>query len=84
MVSTAAAVFYCFWLAVVWGTSSDGEELSAISYTSSSCRTGINLILADNTNVWLNANSIFRYPTALPKKERTVYLEGEAYFEVSK
>lgn len=44
----------------------------------------INLILADNTNIWLNANSTFRYPTEFSKKERTVYLDGEAYFDVSK
>ena len=44
----------------------------------------INLILADNSNVWLNANTTFRYPTQFPKKNRTVYLDGEGYFEVSK
>jgi len=44
----------------------------------------INLILADNSNVWLNANTTFRYPTQFSKKNRTVYLDGEAYFAVSK
>lgn len=44
----------------------------------------INLILADNSNVWLNANTTFRYPTQFSKKNRTVYLDGEGYFEVSK
>lgn len=44
----------------------------------------INLILSDNTNLWLNANTSFRYPTKFSKKDRTVYLDGEAYFEVSK
>lgn len=44
----------------------------------------INLILSDNTNLWLNANTEFRYPTEFSKKNRTVYLDGEAYFEVSK
>lgn len=44
----------------------------------------INLILSDNTNVWLNANTEFRYPTHFSKKNRTVYLDGEAYFDVSK
>lgn len=44
----------------------------------------VNLILADSTNVWLNANSTFRYPTEFLKENRTVYLDGEAYFEVSK
>lgn len=44
----------------------------------------INLILSDNTNLWLNANTTFRYPTKFSKETRTVYLDGEAYFEVSK
>ena len=44
----------------------------------------INLILSDNTNLWLNANTEFRYPTEFSKKNRTDYLDGEAYFEVSK
>ena len=44
----------------------------------------INIILADNSNVWLNANTSFRYPTKFSQKNRTVYLDGEAYFDVSK
>jgi transmembrane sensor len=44
----------------------------------------INLILSDNTNLWLNSNTEFRYPTEFSKDNRTVYLDGEAYFEVSK
>lgn len=44
----------------------------------------INLILSDNSNIWLNANTIFRYPTQFSKKNRTVYLDGEAYLDVSK
>ena len=44
----------------------------------------INLILSDNTNLWLNANTELRYPSEFSKDNRTVYLDGEAYFEVSK
>lgn len=44
----------------------------------------MNLILSDNSNVWLNANTRFRYPSKFGKKNRTVYLDGEAYFDVSK
>ncbi|WP_298647002.1 FecR family protein [uncultured Proteiniphilum sp.] len=44
----------------------------------------IHLILADNTDIWLNANSTFRYPSEFSKKNRTVYLDGEAFFDVSK
>jgi transmembrane sensor len=40
------------------------------------------LVLADGTNVWLNAASSLKYPTAFNGNDRTVELTGEAYFEV--
>ncbi|NDV44719.1 FecR family protein [Flagellimonas sediminis] len=43
------------------------------------------IILSDNSHVYLNAGSSLRYPvTFLPGKKRQVYLQGEAFFEVSK
>ena len=42
------------------------------------------VVLCDGTEVWLNANSNFVYPTAFIGDERIVTLEGEAYFEVTK
>lgn len=42
------------------------------------------LILCDGTEVWLNANSKLVYPTAFVEKERVVFLEGEAFFKVTK
>ena len=43
----------------------------------------INIILADNSSIWLNANTTFRYPSNFSKKQRKVYLDGEGYFDVS-
>lgn len=43
----------------------------------------INLTLADQTNVWLNANTKFEYPSQFSKKNRTVHLDGEAFFDVA-
>jgi len=44
---------------------------------------GYNLRLADGTGVWLNAGSSIRFPVSFAEDSRQVYLEGEAYFEVS-
>lgn len=42
------------------------------------------LSLPDGSQVWLNAESSLRYPTAFSGAERVVELTGEAYFEVAK
>jgi len=42
------------------------------------------LILADGSKVWLNAGSRLAFPTEFTAKNREVFLEGEAYFEIAK
>jgi transmembrane sensor len=44
----------------------------------------MNLILPDGTNVWINAKTTIKYPISFNRKERLVYLDGEAYFDVAK
>jgi len=41
------------------------------------------VILPDETKVWLNAASSLRFPTTFTGKERSVEITGEAYFEVA-
>ena len=41
------------------------------------------VVLPDGTIVWLNAATSLRFPTKFSSVERTVYLDGEAYFEVA-
>jgi transmembrane sensor len=42
------------------------------------------LTLPDGTKVWLNSDTKLKFPVAFANDKREVWLEGEAYFEVSK
>lgn len=41
------------------------------------------VVLSDDTKVWLNAGSSLKFPTRFMGKERQVELRGEGYFEVA-
>lgn len=41
------------------------------------------LTLSDGTKLWLNSGSRAIYPAVFNKKEREIYIEGEAYLEVA-
>lgn len=71
-----------------------GGQLSYHSSLSGSAETVYNTIntprgrqyvlqLPDGSRVWLNAASSLQYPTAFSGKDRTVTLNGEAYFEIA-
>lgn len=64
----------------------DHDASQPISYNTTETPRGgqWHLILADGTNVWLNAASSIHYPTRFTGGERDVELTGEAYFEVAK
>jgi len=42
------------------------------------------LKLSDGTKIWLNSGTTLRYPERFAENSRSVTIEGEAYFEVSK
>lgn len=64
----------------------DGSVKGEIAYNTISTPKGrqFQLVLPDQTKVWLNAASSLKYPTAFPGEERKVEITGEAYFEVAK
>lgn len=56
------------------------------SFVSTTTRIGEmkEVVLKDGTQVWLNAVSELRYPSAFEGDTREVYLKGEAFFKVTK
>ena len=60
------------------------EEVATESHTIST-KSGktADLVLPDGTKVWLYADSKITYPKAFSGKERTVYLQGQAEFDVT-
>lgn len=60
------------------------EQVSAEQYHEITIPKGgkYQLVLADGTRVWLNADTKLKYPVQFSKKRREVELVGEAYFEV--
>ncbi len=79
-VAAAAALLVIAGLAVfnLWQTPAE-----YITYTTNYGETH-QLILPDSSVVMLNANSSVRYPVAWNDTKREVWLEGEAFFEVTK
>jgi ferric-dicitrate binding protein FerR (iron transport regulator) len=41
------------------------------------------IMLSDSTMIWLNSGTTLKYPDSFSKTQRDVFLEGEAYFEVT-
>ncbi len=75
VVAYTVAVSVVFW-----------KEDNSNLYTEISTQKGkqTEIVLADGTHVWLNSASTLRYPTKINDKNVQIYLEGEAYFNVTK
>ena len=67
-------------------TYADGGESEAVVYNKLDIPRGgeFCLTLSDGTRVWLNSETSIQYPVVFETKERRVFIQGEAYFEVAK
>lgn len=61
------------------------KPVEEIAYNEISTKKGekAQLKLSDGTSIWLNSSSKLRYPSKLDGKLVNVYLQGEAYFDVT-
>ncbi len=61
------------------------KEIQSVSWNQIENNSGIiqRILLCDSSVVLLEPKSQLRYPTLFPSSERAVYLEGQAFFEVS-
>lgn len=66
-----------------WVTSQETSGNSFVTVTAANGEKA-EVTLADGSRVWLNSGSALTYNNAFNRKERTVFLQGEAYFEVAK
>lgn len=74
------------WFILTQRNATDDNMVSQITqYNEITVPTGSKsyVVLADSTKVWLNAGAKFRYPSNFKEKYREVFLEGEAFFDVS-
>lgn len=78
----AAVVIPCFIIvgSYLWYYQ-DTENLIEISVAYGSKQ---HIILPDSSEVWLNSGTQIKYPEKFNKDSRNVYLDGEAYFSVTR
>ena len=71
-------------IAFIFHTVKESNVYSATTHTFLTSPHKSEVTLPDGTIVWLNNNTKLIYPEAFSSTERSVYLEGEAYFKVTK
>ncbi|MCD8263551.1 MAG: FecR family protein [Tannerellaceae bacterium] len=81
-----AAIFLgALLISSVWFILSEKERKDPVVQHVVYNRTGVqNVLLADNSEVWINENTKISYPEKFDQEKRMITLEGNAYFTVQK
>lgn len=81
-IAAAAAIVICFSAGFYYFTkpASKESELTVVNVTKGTRK---QLVLPDGSKVWINAGSTLKYKKDFGKTSRTVYLSGEAYFDIA-
>lgn len=81
-IAAAAAIVLCLSAGFYYFTRPPGNEseLTVVNVTKGSRK---KLVLPDGSKVWINAGSTLKYEKDFGETSRTVYLNGEAYFDIA-
>ena len=82
-VSVAVVMFVCGLFISQW-VKGGSEEVAMLQEITVPGGQRVDLVLTDGTEVWLNSLTSLKYDPTFEGDTRTVYLDGEAYFEVKK
>lgn len=81
LVSAAVSIVILIGLTVSVSHFITRDQRNYIAYTSGDHIRRV--VLSDSSHIWLNEHSTIRVPAAFNENQRKVFLEGEAYFEVT-
>jgi ferric-dicitrate binding protein FerR (iron transport regulator) len=79
-VAAVIAVFIALTITLIDHYTKNVEKVKQIAANKGAIK---RIVLSDGTLVWLNAGSKLNYSADFGKTSRTVYLEGEAFFEIA-
>lgn len=79
--AVAAIALVAFASFLYWSPTTAAEDWLVTQVTAGK---KIQVTLADGTSVYINAGSTLRYPRTFTGSKREVYLEGEAFFDVTR
>jgi len=82
----AAILILATGLSAIWLLSDKKQLLEEIQYNEIIVQPGqkSQVILPDGSHVWINGGSNFKYPVTFNQGTREVFLQGEAFFDVTK
>lgn len=79
--AAAASLVMGYFLFVSWPV---GEAVAPEKIVSTQYHEHRELVLEDSSHIWMNSKSTLRYPERFASAQRKVFLEGEAFFQITK